>query len=102
MTTIAAAGDAIRVRLTDVTRLDADSVAQPVTTGLTGTVSLENWDDEDDIALVATAIVLHSNDDWYLDITAPGAGHYRVVAVISVSGGQRTLHGELKVQEPPT
>lgn len=101
MTHLAAPGDTIRVSARDVTLLDSDMVAQPVTADLTGTITLLDW--QSGVTVVGpTDIEAHAGDDWYADVTAPAAGRYRIVAVIHVSGAQRTLAGELKVGNPPT
>ena len=101
MTHIAAPGDTIRITAEDVTLLDGTLSRQPVTSGLTGTITLVDWESGDTVA-GPTDILAHAGDDWYADFTAPGAGRYRIIAVIQASGAQRTLAGELKVGEPPT
>lgn len=100
MTHLAAPGDAIRIMARDVTLLDADSIARPVIDGLTGAVTLLEWE-SGAVAVGPTAITTHTNDDWYADVTAPAAGRYRIVVVIEANSAQRTLAGELKVQDPP-
>lgn len=102
MTILAAPGDTIRVSAKDVTQLDEFYVAQPVTSGLAGTVNLHDWDSG---TLEDGPHVLTNNasaDDWYVDFDAPGIGHYRIAVVITVGGAQRTLAGELRVESPPT
>ena len=101
MTHLAAPGDAIRISARDVTLLDADSVPRPVEEGLTGAVTLLEWE-SGAVAVEPTAIVSHTGDDWYADVTAPAAGRYRIVVVIEANEAQRTLAGELKVGDPPT
>lgn len=101
MTHLATPGDAIRITARDVTLLDADSVPRPVTTGLTGAVTLLEWE-SGTVAVGPTAIITNTNDDWYVDVTAPAAGRYRIVVVIEANAAQRTLAGELKVGDPPT
>lgn len=101
MTHLAAPGDAIRISARDVTQLDADSVARPVTEGLTGTVTLREWE-SGEATVGPTAITTNTDDDWYVDMTAPAAGRYRIVVVITANEAQRTLAGELKVGDPPT
>jgi hypothetical protein len=101
---IYAQGDQIRVRATNVTQLDASDVAQPVTSGLAGTLHVRNW--HTDAAVSGPHVLANaaSGDDWYVDITAPMAeGEYRLVVVLSKGGAQRTLHGRLEVKaNPPT
>ena len=101
ITHLAAPGDTIRITAEDVTLLDGTLTRQSVTSGLTGTITLVEW--ESGATVVGpTDILAHVDDDWYADFTAPAAGRYRIVAVIQASGAQRTLAGELKVGPPPT
>lgn len=101
MTHLAAPGDTIRILAQDVTLRGSDNTTAAVTTGLTGTVSLLDWADGE-VKVGPTDIELNAGDDWYVDLTAPAVGHYRIVVVIAKDGAQRTLHGELKVENPPT
>lgn len=101
MTHLAAPGDTIRITAEDVSLLDGTLTRQPVTSGLTGTMTLVDWESGATIA-GPTDILSNVNDDWYADFTAPAAGRYRIVAIIQASGAQRTLAGELKVGDPPT
>lgn len=102
MTHIAAPLDTIRVTAESVTLLDGTSTKQPLTTGLTGTVQLEEWD-SGSAEGSAVAIELNNGNDWYVDMAAPGdAGSYRIVVVLEAGGARRTLHGKLDVQPPPT
>lgn len=102
MTHIAAPNDTIRITAENVTLLDGAFVKQPLTTGLTGTVQLEEWD-SGTAEGSASDIELNNGNDWYVDINAPDdEGRYRIVVVLSAGGAQRTLHGELKVESPPT
>lgn len=101
MTHIAAPGDTIRVLAEDVTLRGSDNTTAAVTAGLTGTVSLLDWA-SGEVEVGPTDIELSAGDDWYVDLAAPDAGHYRIVVVIAKDGAQRTLHGELKVEAPPT
>lgn len=101
MTHLAAPGDAIRISARDVKLLDADSVARPVTEGLTGAVTLLEWE-SGTVVVGPSAITSNTEDDWYVDLTAPTAGRYRIVVVIEANAAQRTLAGELKVGPPPT
>lgn len=101
MTHLAVPGDTIRITVADVTLLDSSLTRNPVTSGLTGTITLLDWE-SGVTAVASTPIQLHADDDWYVDITAPVAGRYRIVAAIFAAGTQRTLAGELKVGDPPT
>lgn len=101
MTHLASPGDSIRISARDVKLLDADSVARPVTEGLTGAITLLEWE-SGETAVGPTAIINNTGDDWYVDMTAPNAGRYRIVVVIEANYAQRTLAGELKVGDPPT
>lgn len=101
MMTIAAPGDALRISARNVTLLSSTYTEDPVTTGLTGTVEIVDWQDGES-ALGPTAISGSNDDDWFLDVVAPDIGHYRIVVVIEKSGAQRTLYGELRVKEPMT
>lgn len=101
MTHLAAPGDTIRITAEDVSLLGGSLTRQPVTSGLTGTIELLEW--ESGATIVGPVdIAAHADDDWYADVTAPVAGRYRIVAVLQAGGAQRTLAGELKVGEPPT
>lgn len=101
MTHMAAPGDTIRITAEDVSVLDGTLTRQPVTSGLTGTITLVEWENGETVA-GPTDILAHADDDWYADFTAPGPGRYRIVVVLQASGSQRTLAGELKVGDPPT
>ncbi len=102
MTHIAAPLDTIRVTAESVTLLDSAFTKQPLTTGLTGTVQLEEWD-SGTAEGNAVPITLHNSNDWYVDLEAPGdEGSYRIVVVLEAGGARRTLHGKLDVQAPPT
>lgn len=101
MTHLATPGDTIRITTRDVTLLDADSVARPVTEGLTGAMTLMEWE-SGEIIVGPTAMTTSTGDDWYADVTAPAAGRYRIVVVLEANSAQRTLAGELKVGDPPT
>lgn len=102
MTHIAAPGDTIRITAEDVTLLDGSFARQPQTSGVTGTVQLEEWD-SGSAEGSPYVITLHHESDWYVDIDAPETpGRYRVVVVLTVNGAQRTLHSELNVSDPPT
>jgi hypothetical protein len=102
VTHICAPGDTIRVTAQDVTLLNSTFVEQAITAGLSGTVLIEHWDTGIDVGL-ATPMVLNNGNDWYLDLDAPDdEGRYRIVVVLTASGAQRTLQGELVVEMPPT
>ena len=92
-----AANDTIRVYLRDVTHIDDGAV----TSGLGGTVEIQDWADPETVA-DSEPIVSHSDDDWYVDFTAPANGHYRIVAEFTAGGAARTLAKELTVTEPST
>lgn len=102
MTHIAAPLDTVRITAESVTLLDSAFVQQPLESGVTGTVQLEEWDSG--IAEgSAVNIELNNGNDWYVDIAAPGdAGSYRIVVVLEAGGARRTLHGKLDVHDPPT
>lgn len=101
MTHLASPGDTIRITAENVALLDGTLAAQPVTSGLTGTIALHDW--QSGVTVVGpVAILAHAGDDWYVDVTAPAAGRYRIVAILQAAGAQRTLAGELKVGPPPT
>jgi hypothetical protein len=103
MTTLAVPGDTIRVSAKDVTLLDAAFVEQPVITGLVGTLNIRTWDTDTLTSGPHSLIQSGSTDDWYFDATAPAVGRYRLVVVLSKSGAQRTLYGELRVEaDTPT
>lgn len=100
---IAAPGDTIRISARNVTQLDSAYVEQPVTSGLTGTLSIDDWESGVTASGPHTLVQSGSSDDWYFDATAPATkGKYRLVIVLSKSGAQRTLWGELEVKDPPT
>lgn len=94
----ASPADRLRFTAQDVALLGSTNVAAPVTTGLTGTVTLRDWD-SNAIVQGPTDIVLHHEDDWYVDVDAPAVGRYRVEVIIQAGGAQRTLRGELKVED---
>lgn len=95
--TMVAANDTIRVYLRDVTHIDDGAV----TSGLGGTVEIQDWTDPETVA-DSEPIVSHDDDDWYVDFSAPENGHYRVVAEFTAGGAQRTLAKELNVTDPET
>lgn len=101
MTYLASPGDTIRITAEDVSLLDGALSRQPVTSGLTGTISMLDWGSGETV-VAPVPILLHAGDDWYVDVTTPAAGHYRIIAVLTASGAQRTLVGELRVLDPPT
>lgn len=83
--------DTIRVTARDVTHQTTGAV----TSGLTGNVKL--YDASNDL-LGTYGIVSNSDDDWYVDITAPATlGLYRLEMVLIVGTAQRTLDAELRV-----
>ena len=89
-------GDTVRILAQDVSLRDSNDAAQPVTSGLTGTVTL--YDAEGAVASGPTAFDGNAGDDWFVDIAAPDdEGRYRIVVIVEVSGAQRTLSGELVV-----
>jgi hypothetical protein len=84
-------GDTVRMTAQDV----AHATAGPVTSGLTGTLTLY---DADDAVVDTETISANDGDDWYVDITAPAtAGLYRMAMVLTVGSAQRTLEAELRV-----
>lgn len=100
---IVAPGDQIRVSAKDVTQLDAAYVAQPVTSGLTGTLNIRNWESDELESGPHNLANSASADDWFVDVAAPtDKGRYRLVVVLSKGGAQRTLHGVIDVQDPST
>ena len=103
MTAIAVPGDTIRVTAADVTQLSSTSVETPVTAGLTGTLTVKDWQTDATVDGPDALVQSGSSDDWYVDVTAPAVGRYRLVVVLTKDGAQRTLYGELRVEgDTPT
>lgn len=98
MTHMSAPGDTRIIVAADLTQRDTDLVAQPITTGLTATYTLLDWDTG---AVVdgPTEITLNESNDWFLSVTTPAEGRYRIKVVVSKDGAQRTLYGELVVKD---
>lgn len=101
---IAAPSDQVRVSARNVTQLDSAFVAQPVTSGLTATLTILDWESGAVIDGPDAMIQSGLTDDYYLDITAPSdVGRYRLVVELSKGGGSRALNGLLEVvANPPT
>jgi hypothetical protein len=94
-------GDTVRVSARDVSLLDSAYVEQPVTTGLVGTLTIENWQTGATVDGPDPLVQSGSSDDWYLDATCPAEGRYRLVVVLTKDGAQRTLYGELRAETNP-
>jgi hypothetical protein len=98
MQVIVAPGDTVRVTAQDVNQMDNEFVQHPVTGDLDGTLTVKDWNTGATISGPSTLIQSGISDDWYYDLPAPGLGRYRLVVVLNRFGAQRTLYGELKVE----
>jgi hypothetical protein len=103
MTIQCAPGDTVRISAKDVTLLNSTYAETPVTTGLTGTLTVKDWATDATVDGPDALVQSGSSDDWYFDLTAPAVGHYRLVMVLNTGGAQLTKYGELRVEaNPPT
>lgn len=100
MRVVVAPGDTIRISMQNVTQEDNEFIDHPVTSDLTGVLSVKDWTTNTSVSGPFTLIQSGISDDWYYDLPAPmTVGRYRLVVVLSRFGSQRTIYGELKVED---
>lgn len=100
MRVVVAPGDTIRITMQNVSQEDNEFVDQPVTGDLDGQLSVKDWSTNAHVSGPHTLIQSGITDDWYYDLDAPMTpGRYRLVTVLTRFGAQRTIYGELKVED---
>lgn len=76
-------GRTVRLTVRDLRTVAVSGTETPATSGVTGTIGLY---DSDGTLVVGSGTLSNDDDDWYVEVDAPAAGTYQLLADLDVGG----------------